>query len=102
MNIPFYPVNLDLIYQELKTSTLRSEKEYDLIGLKPGEKGLLKIKDKDFEVECIGLISVEEIGGREKVWKSEGFDYTPIKFQQTRDFLAGKRRLFFYSIKRVK
>ena len=98
MILKFYPINLDLIYQLKKRSTLRSQKEFESIGLKVGQSDILAIKEKKFKVTCIGFVHVSEIGGRDAVWKNEGFEYTKPKFQQTLDFLDGKVKLYYYTI----
>ncbi len=98
MNLKFFPENLNLIYELKKTSTLRSQREFESIGLGVGKNDTLTIKDKKFKVVCEGLVHVDDLGGREKVWISEGFNYTSPKFKQTLDFLDGKIKLYYYKI----
>jgi hypothetical protein len=47
------------------------------------------------------LLSVEEAGGVELISRSEAFGPEGPRFPSTRDFLAGKRKLFVLDIQRV-
>ena len=93
-----YPDNQELVYDGRKTSTLRTDKQNETIGLGKGESGLITIKDKQFTVTYTGLVGVDEVGGRDHVWRTEGFLHTSPKFHSTWMFLLGKRQLHHYTI----
>lgn len=97
--VDFYPENLDLIYEGLKVSTIRTEDQSIKMALDKDESGIFTVKDKKFVVKCLGLVNVDEIGGREQVWRNEGFLHTSPKFHSTWMFLLGKRDMFYYDIK---
>lgn len=103
ITIKFYPENLELIFKGLKTSTLRSANQAIEVGLQKDEMGLIDICGKTFLVKCCGEVHVDEIGGKNRVWESEGFSLTGgPKFQQTRDFLDGGINLFYYVISPIR
>lgn len=63
---------------------------------KVGEHGYFR----GFKVTYIGKVSVEEAGGRELIWESEGFEHTESgkpKFKQTEQFLEGRVKLHLYT-----
>lgn len=100
VNMEFYPDNLELIQRGLKTSTLRSDSQASKINLLVGESGLFG----EHVVTYHGKKFVHEAGGRDSVWKSEGFDFTESgkpKFKQTYEFLEGKISLHYYTFKPV-
>ncbi len=100
IELDFYPEYQELIYDGKKTSTLRTDKQNEAVGLEKGESGLITIKDKQFTVTYTGLVGVDEVGGREHVWRTEGFLHLHIspKFHSTWMFLLGKRQLHHYTI----
>ncbi len=102
IEVDFYPDNQELIYQGLKTSTLRTEPQAQKIGLDKSESGVITIRDKQFVVNHVGLVGVDEVGGKDLVWKSEGFLHTSPKFHSTWMFLQGNRKLHYYVISELK
>lgn len=98
IQIDFLPENIELIYDGRKTSTLRTPKQAEKIDLQPGEKGLMQVKDRQFVVENKGYVMVDEVGGKDVIWRSEGFLHTSPKFLTTWYFLNGIRQLHFYTI----
>lgn len=94
--IPFTTENLELLRRGLKTTTLRSLEQSYKIGLDIGESGQFE----KFKVTHHGPRHVDEVGGLEGVWVSEGFDHTSLgkpMFKQTNDFLEGKIKLHYYT-----
>ena len=92
IELDLYPDNQELIFDGKKTSTLRTDTQAQKIGLDKGETGLITIKDKQFTITYTGLVSVDEVGGRDHVWRTEGFLHTSPKFHSTWMFLLGKRQ----------
>jgi hypothetical protein len=43
-------------------------------------------------------LTIEEAGGREAIEKSENFENNTPKYQQTKDWLNGKGKLYVYDI----
>lgn len=88
-DIKFTKDNVDKILSGVKTSTLRTQ---------PIENGNYNIGGKIFTLTNRGLLSVEEAGGVEAITQSEAFGEAGPKFQHTKDFLAGKRKLYVIDI----
>jgi hypothetical protein len=102
IEIDFYPDNMRLLCAGLKTTTLRSEKQADKIGMLKGEEGKFYIDDNEFIITYLGQVTVLDLGGYDAVWKSEGFKYTGgPKFKQTEYFLNGTMVLHAYRIKKI-
>jgi hypothetical protein len=81
--------NVQKILSGEKTTTLRTENF---------PSGKYNFGGKDFQVTNRGLLNVKEAGGVEAISKSESFAETGPKFSSTKDFLAGKRKLYVYNI----
>lgn len=102
VRISFTARNLHLISIGLKTTTLRSPAQAAKINLKVGHTGVMQIRGVRYRVTHVGLLNVDEAGGRRSIWNSEGFDYTgePM-FAQTMEFLDGNRKLHLYRFERI-
>jgi hypothetical protein len=83
------PDNVQKILSGEKTTTLRVDNF---------PSGVYNFGGKDFQVTNRGLLNVEEAGGVEAISKSEAFAETGPKYSTTKDFLAGKRKLYVYDI----
>ena len=88
-DIKFTKDNVDKIVSGVKTTTLRT---------KAIEDGNYNIGGKIFTLTNRGLLSVQEAGGAEAITQSEAFGEAGPKFQHTKDFLAGKRKLYVIDI----
>ena len=88
-DIKFTKDNVDKIVSGVKTTTVRTK------GI---EDGNYNIGGKIFKLTNRGLLSVEEAGGAEAITQSEAFGELGPKFQHTKDFLAGKRKLYVVDI----
>lgn len=88
-DIKFTKDNVDKIVSGVKTTTLRT---------KAVEDGNYNIGGKIFTLTNRGLLSVQEAGGAEAITQSEAFGEAGPKFQHTKDFLAGKRKLYVIDI----
>ena len=87
--IVMQPDNIQKILSGEKTTTLRTESF---------PSGVYNFGGKDFQITNRGLLNVVEAGGVEAISKSEAFAETGPKYQSTKDFLAGKRKLYVYDI----
>ena len=97
--VPMTDQNIQKILKGLKTSTLRSFKASQKIGLNERESGYCFFNSKKFIIKNLGLLSVDEAGGFDHVWKTEGFLDDGPMFDSTKKWLKGEGKLFFYSIK---
>ena len=88
-SIPMQPDNVSKILSGQKTTTLRTNNL---------PSGVYNIGGQQFNLTNRGLLSIEEAGGVEAINKSEAFAESGPKFSSTKDFLAGKRKLYVYDI----
>ena len=88
-SIPMQPDNVSKIISGQKTTTLRTNNL---------PSGVYNIGGQQFNLTNRGLLSVEDAGGVEAISKSEAFAKSGPKFSSTKDFLAGKRKLYVYDI----
>jgi hypothetical protein len=104
MNRVFIPMSADNIQKILlgkKTTTIRSKRANEQIGMFIGETSVTNFGGTDFLVTNKGLLSIEEAGGKEKMLRTECFgDMGPI-YKQTKDWLDGKGKLYVYEIKEL-
>lgn len=103
LNIPMSKENKEKLKQGAKTTTVRSARQYMSIGLREGnESGFYYVNNVLFEVECLGLMNIEQAGGVEKMLKSEGLDsIEDCMFQQTKNWFKGKGKLYVYKFTKV-
>jgi hypothetical protein len=94
--------SLDLIYEGKKTSLLLNDIQFQTIDLQKGESRLISFKDKQFVVSYTGLVGVDDVGGRDHVWRTEGYLHTSPKFHSVWMFLLGKRQLHHYTLSEYK
>lgn len=94
LKVPFLAHNEGLVFRGFKKSTLRKE------PLLPEDRiGLFYLGKKKFYIINLGEKTVEECGGKDKVWELEAFSSCGgPKFQSTVDFLEGNRKLYFHRI----
>lgn len=91
--------NIDKIIAGTKTSTVRSQREADSIGIPIGESAVVTFGNRDFVVLNNGLMSIDEAGGLENVLRTEGVSsINDFTFQQTKDWANGKGKLYYYTI----
>ena len=83
------PDNVSKILSGEKTTTLRTSNL---------PSGIYDIGGKQFNLNNRGLLSIEEAGGVEAISKSEAFAKTGPKFESTKKFLAGERKLYVIDI----
>ena len=96
--VPMTDKNIEKILRGDKTSTLRTQKAANKMGLLPNETGYCYFKNKKFYITNKGLLSIDEAGGRDLLWKTEGFGDDGPMFKSTEDWLEGKGKLFVYEI----
>jgi len=96
--VPFRPDNAEKVCAGSKTTTARTRKEAQKIGLKPGEKALFRLGPRVFQIQLRGELTIDEAGGTEAMTASEDFGPGGPKFPTTRRWLAGQGALFVYDI----
>lgn len=104
MNRVFIPMaedNVGKILSGEKTTTVRSKRGGEQIGMFVGETSITSFNKVDFFITNNGLLTIDEAGGKESILKSECFGESGPKYKQTRDWLNGKGKLYVYSIKSV-
>ena len=94
--IPMQPENVTKILKGEKTSTVRSASAAQQIGLKKGQQAYTTWGGKRFLVTCEGEQTIGEAGGKESVWKSEGFGPSGPLYAQTKTWLSGTGKLWVY------
>ena len=83
-----------------KTTTVRTQKEADLINIPVGIANKRLIGGKPYAVRNRGYLTIQEAGGKEAFLKSEGVkDESELQHEHAKEFAAGKRRLYVYDIK---
>lgn len=99
VTVQMQPDNIQKIIAGIKTSTIRSESQANVIGLNIGESGIVKFSNTEFIIINKGLMSISEAGGKDAVVQSEGLqNESEFKYQQTKDWVNGKGKLYVYSI----
>ena len=92
--------NIEKIKAGTKTTTTRSDKEFDKIGIPIGQSATVNFGGQEFIVTNRGLLTIEEAGGKEDMLKSEGYaTVDDLLYQQTKDWINGKGKLYVYDIK---
>ena len=99
VSISMQPFNVEKIKAGTKTTTTRSQREFENIGLPVGQSATVKFGGQDFTVTNRGLLSIQEAGGKEVMLKSEGYaSVNDLLYQQTKDWMNGKGKLYVYDI----
>lgn len=104
MNRVFIPMsddNIDKILLGKKTTTIRSKRAADQIGMFLNETAVTSFGGVDFLITNKGLLTIGEAGGKDKILESECFGDNGPKFKQTENWLNGKGKLYVYEIKKV-
>lgn len=104
MNRVFVPMSEDNIKKILsgeKTTTIRSRRGNEQIGMFVGETSVVSFGGVDFLITNKGSLTIEEAGGKERMLISESFDDEGPKYQQTEDWLNGKGKLYVYEIEKI-
>lgn len=96
--IQMQPDNVAKILAGTKTTTTRSESQAKKINIPVGKTAIVNIGGEDFLVTNRGLLTIQEAGGRESIEKSEDFENNTPKYQQTKEWLNGKGKLYVYDI----
>lgn len=92
------PINIKRIENGLKTTTLRTEREKEKIGLEVGESAQTRFGRKICKITNTGQKTVKEAGGKEAIWKSEGWDDSGPSFEHVSKWLMGIGKLYVYEI----
>lgn len=95
--VPMKQHNVEKIISRKKWTTLRAFPDAREIGLEVGESAYTYFDDNEFIITNLGAKTVEEAGGKEAIWKSEGFDEGP-GFAHVERWIEGYQRLYLYTI----
>jgi len=91
--------NVEKIKAGKKTTTTRSQREFENIGIPVGQSATVNFGGQNFTVTNRGLLSIQEAGGKEAMLKSEGYaTVNDLLYQQTKDWMNGKGKLYVYDI----
>jgi len=91
--------NIEKIKAGKKTTTTRSQREFENIGIPVGQSTTVNFGGQKFTVTNRGLLTVQEAGGKEAMLKSEGYaTVNDLLYQQTKDWMNGKGKLYVYDI----
>jgi hypothetical protein len=104
MNRVFIPMSTDNIQKILngeKTTTTRSKRSSEQIGMFVGETCVTSFNGTDFFITNRGLLNIEEAGGKEKMLMSEAFGENGPMFKQTVEWLDGIGKLYVYDINKL-
>ena len=101
--IQMQTANIEKIKAGKKTTTTRSQREFDNIKIPVGKSATVNFGGQDFTVINRGLLSIAEAGGVKAMLKSEGYaTINDLLYQQTKDWMNGKGKLYVYDIKPIK
>jgi hypothetical protein len=96
----FQPSNIIKIAEGIKTTTIKSKNQADKIGIPVGETQPRMIGGNIYNITNRGYLTIEEAGGLQAMLASEGLDKVEaLKFQQSKDWISGKGKLYVYDIK---
>lgn len=98
LNLNLQPDNVAKILAGTKTTTVRTTKDANFIGLPVGMKAEVMIGKRIFTLYNRGLLTIEEAGGRAKMELSEDFGPNGPKFPSTSKWLDGNGKLYVYDI----
>jgi hypothetical protein len=93
--------NIDKILSGKKTTTVRSQRASEQIGMFVNEEAITSFNGVDFLVKNKGFLTIEEAGGKDKIFESECFGDDGPQFKQTQNWLNGKGKLCVYEIKKI-
>lgn len=101
--------NIDRLEAGTKTTTVRGTRYARVVGLLPGEKGIVWLRGKPYSVHCRGAQTVYEAGGstdlfiaQQVVLASEGvIDSRCFIYWQTKQWWSGKGKLWVYDLKPI-
>lgn len=96
--VPMKSGNIQKIIERKKWTTLRTFPDARDIGLDVGESAYVMFGGHEFVITNVGAKTVEEAGGKEAVWKSEGFDDDGPGFPHVERWIEGYQRLYLYTI----
>jgi predicted NAD-dependent protein-ADP-ribosyltransferase YbiA (DUF1768 family) len=97
--IQMQPANIEKIKAGTKTATIRSQRQADEIGIPVGQTQVRTIGGLPYNITNRGLLTIEEAGGKEKMLKDDGAkSENDLMYQQTKDWVNGKGRLYVYDI----
>ena len=96
VTINLQPDNREMIANGQKTTTIRTQKEFEYIGLPVGATAKTTINGVEFNVTNRGLLSIDEVG-REAILKSEGLaSAEDFKFPTSKKWFEGQGKLYVY------
>lgn len=101
VTINLQPDNREMIANGQKTTTIRTQKEFEYIGLPIGATAKTTINGVEFNVTNRGLFSIDEVG-RENILASEGLTSAEdFKFPTSKKWFEGQGKLYVYDFTKV-
>jgi hypothetical protein len=102
VTINLQPDNREMIANGQKTTTIRTQKEFEYIGLPVGATAKTTINGVEFNVTNRGLLSIDEVG-RENILASEGLTSAEdFKFPTSKKWFDGQGKLYVYDFTKAK
>lgn len=101
VHLPMSSSNISKIVRGKKTTTVRSDYMASQIGLEPGESGMITFGQRNFKVTNLGQKTIKEMGGKDKMWESEGFGEEGPMYNMTERWMEGSGRLNVYKIEPI-
>jgi hypothetical protein len=96
VTINLQPDNREMIANGQKTTTIRTQKEFEYIGLPVGATARTTINGLEFNVTNRGLLSIDEVG-KDAILKSEGLASSEdFKFPTSKKWFDGQGKLYVY------
>jgi hypothetical protein len=101
VTINLQPDNREKIVNGEKTTTIRTQKEFEYIGLPVGTTSKTTINGVKFNVTNRGLFSIDEVG-KEAILKSEGLTSAEeFKFPTSKKWFDGEGKMYVYDFQKV-
>jgi hypothetical protein len=101
VTINLQPDNKEKIASGQKTTTIRTQKEFEYIGLPVGATARTTINGLEFNVTNRGLLSIDEVG-KEAILKSEGLASSEdFKFPTSKKWFDGQGKLYVYDFTKI-
>ena len=97
ITINLQPDNKEKIASGEKTTTIRTQKEFEYIGLPIGATAKTNINGVEFNVTNRGLLSIGEAGGQSQILRSEGIASSEeFKFPTSKKWFDGQGKMYVY------
>ncbi len=93
--------NIEKIVSGTKTTTIRTHKQYEQIGMFVGETALTVFDGVQFHITNMGHLNIKQAGGKEEMIKSENFRSEGPSFNIVKNWLDGIGKMYVYKIEKI-